>query len=222
MNKIKNKESLGIINYKLLIPQPVVGVDEVGRGCLAGPVYAAAVVLNQDIDESSKEFKSIQDSKKISVTRRDELSAWIQQNSKWSIAFASVEEIDQFNILQASLLAMHRAVCDLVQKYDILSAHIAIDGNQKIKSLDAALGVQNTFKQECYISGDSRLKPIAAASILAKVERDRLMQNMDLEFPKYGFASHKGYGSEQHRKKIQELGPCLQHRKTFSGVREYI
>ncbi len=192
----------------------VIGVDEVGRGCLAGAVYAAAVILNPLLDCSE-----ITDSKKISAPRREKLSVEIKSYCQYSIAFASVQEIDEINILQASLLAMKRAVLKLIESSQLNSGLIAIDGNQRIRDLDFEL---KNFAQQTFIQGDLRVKPIGAASIIAKVARDQYMKDLDIEFPQYGFASHKAYASAQHRAAIQKFGPCREHRKTFSGVKEFL
>jgi ribonuclease HII len=191
--------------WRDLVPPPVIGVDEVGRGCLAGRVYAAAVILQGPIDEAYT------DSKLLSEKRRDELSAHILMHHQVSIAFASVDEIDQINILQASLLAMHRAIDGL----GVISGHVLIDGNQRIRRLRTAL-VQTTV-----IKGDLRAKPIAAASIVAKVARDRYMKELHERYPVYGFALHKGYSTPEHQEALRLHGPCDEHRKTFAGVREF-
>ncbi len=203
-----------MLDHTQLPFQPIIGVDEVGRGCLAGAVYAAAVVLTPGFD-----FSEITDSKKISAIRREKLSAEIMASCQYSIAFATVNEIDEINILQASLLAMKRAVLGLIHTYGLNSGLIAIDGNQLLK--DPGLEFKN-FKQQCFIQGDLRLKPIGAASIIAKVARDHYMKELDFEFPQYGFSSHKAYASAAHRAAIQKFGPCREHRKTFGGVKEYI
>ena len=205
---------LGALDHRTLSLGPVIGVDEVGRGCLAGHVYAAAVILPPDFND-----QEIDDSKKISAARREILSEQIKQSCLYSIAFASVEEIDEINILQASLLAMKRAILGLVLEQKLKSALIAIDGNQFIKDLGLEL---SEFPQQTFIEGDRRLKPIGAASIIAKVARDSYMSDLDLEFPHYGFAAHKAYATAQHRSAIQEFGPCRVHRKTFGGVKEFL
>jgi ribonuclease HII len=205
---------LEVLDYRKLQLHPVIGVDEVGRGCLAGRVYAAAVILPLEFN-----CLEIDDSKKISAVRREILSEQIKQSCPHHIAFASVEEIDEINILQASLLAMKRAVLGLILEHKLISGLIAIDGNQLIKELSLEL---SRFPQQCFIEGDRRLKPIGAASIIAKVARDQYMRDLDLEFPNYGFASHKAYATAQHRSAIQKYGPCRVHRKTFGGVKEFL
>ena len=191
--------------WKNLEPKPVIGVDEVGRGCLAGPVYAAAVIIPDDFDPTG-----LTDSKMLSEKRRNEFSKKIWAGCKVSLGFASVEEIDEINILWASLLAMKRAVDGLNQK----KAHVLVDGNKKIPKID--------FEQTTLVKGDLRAAPVAAASIVAKVFRDNLMKELSVEFPGYGLEGHKGYATATHKKAIQELGPQKFHRRSFAGVREYL
>lgn len=191
--------------WRKLSPQPVIGVDEVGRGCLAGPVHAAAVIIPDDFDTSE-----LTDSKKISAKRRKVLSEEIHQGCLVSIAFASLEEIEKLNILHASLLAMHRAVFGLKQS----EAYVIVDGNQKIPNMP--------FPQTTIIKGDFRAAPIAAASIVAKVFRDELMDDLARDYPGYGMENHKGYGTKTHKEAIAKLGPTPMHRATFAGVREFL
>lgn len=188
------------------IKTTVIGVDEVGRGCLAGPVYAAAVIL----DSKTKKYLYT-DSKKISEKQRKIWSDEIKANFQWAVAFASVEEIDEFNILNASLLAMKRAVLALHQP----CAHVLVDGNQRIKNLEG-------YEQTPVVKGDLRASPIAAASIVAKVARDEFIGKMDEVYPGYEFAKHKGYATSLHREVIQAKGPCPIHRLSFKGVKEFI
>lgn len=184
-------------------------MDEVGRGCLAGHVFAAAVCLRDD--ELSG---ALTDSKLISESRRSELSSLIIEHHDFGIGTASVDEIDQINILQASLLAMKRAVLELEDKIGKQAGHVLIDGNQRIPLLQR--------NQTTIVKGDLRCLPISAASIVAKVARDTYMQKESLRYPGYGFEKHKGYASEFHRKAIEKLGPSLIHRKTFKGVKEHL
>ena len=193
--------------WQSLSHSPVIGVDEVGRGCLAGRVYAAAAIL-----DPSKDLSQITDSKKISEIRRKELSEQIKIDHQYGIGFASVEEIDQMNILQAALLAMKRAI----ESLGVSSGFVLVDGNQKIPHLSPS------FQQECVVKGDLRATPIAAASIIAKVERDEYITQMGETYPNYGFAKHKGYSTKSHKQAIQEFGPCSVHRKSFSGVKEFL
>lgn len=203
-----------MIDHLKLPFRTIIGVDEVGRGCLAGAVYAAAVVLHADFD-----FSEITDSKKISAPRREKLAESIQASCHFSIAFATAQEVDEINILQASLLAMKRAVVEVILKAKLKSGLIAIDGNQEIRDFPLEF---KKFTQQTFIQGDLRVKPIGAASIIAKVARDQYMRELHLEFPQYGFASHKAYSSLEHRRAIQKYGPCREHRKTFGGVKEFL
>ncbi len=185
----------------------VIGVDEVGRGCLAGPVFAAAVSFNSDILSNL-----VTDSKLLSEKRREQLAEEILRHHQVGIAFATVEEIDELNILQASLLAMKRAVEKLGVKY----GHLLIDGNQKIPQMSC------NFEQTTVVKGDLRVALISAASIVAKVTRDQLMKDLSLQYPQYGFEAHKGYSTAIHKRSIEQYGPCIHHRRTFSGVKEHI
>lgn len=185
-------------------PSPVIGVDEVGRGCLAGDVFAAAVILGDNYPEG------LTDSKKLSPLRRKKLSIQINQSCRVSIAFATLEEIDRLNIFHASLLAMKRAVLGL----GVAGGHVLVDGNQRVPGL-------NNFAQTTLIKGDLRAEPIAAASIVAKVARDELISELDAVYPGYGFAEHKGYATKDHKAAIEKLGPCQIHRRTFAGVKEF-
>ena len=177
-----------------------------GRGCLAGHVYAGAVILNK------LENKSMyRDSKTLSGVRREELRLRIKSYNQHGIGFASVEEIDRLNILKASLLAMKRAVLALGVK----SGHILVDGIYPIPDMPG-------FHQSCLIKGDQRAAPIAAASILAKVERDWYISELGKDYPLYGFEQHKGYCTAAHKEAIRKYGPCPVHRRSFSGVKEYL
>ncbi len=205
-SKSKLLAEFPLIDWRTFSPAPVVGIDEVGRGCLAGPVYAAAVVFRSD-----KLADLVTDSKLLSEKRREELAELIIQEHHVGIACATVEEIDELNILQASLLAMKRAV----EKLDIVRGHLLVDGNMKIPNMQG-------FEQTPIIKGDLRVSLISAASIVAKVTRDRLMKELGREFPNYGFEKHKGYSTAIHKKSIAEVGPCQHHRKTFAGVKEFL
>ncbi|MES2857240.1 MAG: ribonuclease HII [Bdellovibrionota bacterium] len=191
--------------WRKLDSGPIIGVDEVGRGCLAGPVFAAAVILPEDFG-----VRGITDSKLLSEERRDILAERIHASAHVGIGFASVGEIDRLNILQASFLAMRRAIENL----GVQAGHVIVDGNQRIPQLEG-------FLQTPVIKGDLRAMPIGAASIVAKVTRDGLMKKLAERYPHYGFASHKGYSVPEHVKAIQKHGPCVHHRSTFAGVREY-
>ena len=182
-------------------PGLVAGVDEAGRGPLMGPVVAAAVILDE-----LNPIKGLADSKKLTALQRDRLYDEIRAKALcFSIAMATVEEINELNILQATLLAMKRAVEGLR-----LRPHKAlIDGNQ--------LPILNILA-EAIVKGDAKIPAISAASILAKVTRDRWCTEYDLVFPQYGFAGHKGYGTTAHLLALQAHGACPQHRKSFGPV----
>lgn len=182
---------------------PAAGVDEAGRGALAGPVMAAAVVLHPD-----RPIAGITDSKKLSPGQREQLAGRIQMEAlAWFVASADVEEIDRLNILQASLLAMKRALCGLAQK----PAHADIDGPHLPTGLPCSASA--------IIAGDALVPAISAASILAKVARDAHLRQLDSRWPGYGFAAHKGYGTCAHRKALAKLGPSPCHRRSFAPVR---
>ena len=185
--------------------QVVAGIDEAGRGPLAGPVVAAAVILPERFI-----LPGLTDSKKLSEKKREALYPEIRrQATAVGVGVASAAEIDCLNILQATLLAMRRAIDRLAVTPD----HLLIDG---ITPLPLKIS-QQTIKQ-----GDSRSLSIAAASVIAKVVRDRIMLSFDRQLPEYGFAKHKGYGTEIHRQAIAAFGPSQQHRKTFGGVKEHL
>ena len=182
----------------------IAGIDEAGRGPLAGPVVAAAVILPEEF-----ELPGLTDSKQLSATARERLYPLIRaQALAVGIGVARAEEIDRINILQATLRSMQRAVGRLAVPADFL----LIDGN---------VPVPLPLPQQTLVKGDSRSLSIAAASVVAKVVRDRIMTTYDRLFPGYGFASHKGYGSDAHRRAIAQLGPSPCHRRTFGGVREH-
>lgn len=176
----------------------VCGVDEAGRGPLAGPVCAAAVILPEGVI-----IDGVNDSKKLSEKKRESLFDVIREQAlSYSIAYATVDEIEEINILNATMLAMRRAIDGLGIKAD----YAMIDGN-KIPPLD--------IDAECIVKGDAKSMSIACASILAKVSRDRLLYKYAEEYPMYGFDKHKGYGTKVHREAILKYGPCPYHRKSF-------
>ena len=177
----------------------VAGTDEVGRGALAGPVIAAAVILETNID-------GLDDSKKLSEKKRTNFSNFILEKSIYAFGSASNDEIDNINILNASLLAMKRAILNLSVKPDL----VLVDGIHK-PDLD--------IKMESIIGGDALIKEISAASIIAKVYRDNLMIEYDKSYPLYGFKNHKGYGTKQHLDLIKINGASSIHRKSFKGVK---
>jgi ribonuclease HII len=183
----------------------VAGVDEAGRGPLAGPVVAAAVILDE-----LKPVRGLADSKVLSPARRERLFDEIRAKALCcSIALASVEEIDRLNILQATMLAMRRAVEGL----RLPPRQVLVDGNRLPVLPMPALAV---------VGGDARVQAISAASILAKVHRDRLCAELDLEHPQYGFASHKGYPTREHLQALRQHGACAAHRRSYAPVRAVI
>ena len=183
----------------------IAGIDEAGRGHLAGPVVAAAVIFPSKVN-----IPGLNDSKKLSANKREELFPKIQEISvAFGLAVVDQKVIDKINILQAARLAMKQAV----ETLKITPGLLLIDGNQKIDS---------TLNQWVIVKGDSRSLSIAAASVLAKVTRDRIMDDYHKLYPQYEFNRHKGYGTRLHRNLIQEHGPCPIHRSTFKGVSEYI
>ena len=183
----------------------IAGVGEAGRGPLAGPVVAAAVIFSSSID-----IAGLDDSKKLSAKKREALFPKIQEKAiAYGMSVVDPEVIDEINILQAARLAMKQAVDQLNPVPDLL----LIDGNQKIES---------SLDQWAIIKGDSKSLSIAAASVLAKVTRDRIMEDYHKLYPQYQFDRHKGYGTKLHRTLIQEHGPCPIHRSTFKGVSEHI
>lgn len=188
--------------YERRMEGPVCGVDEAGRGPLAGPVVAAAVVFHKP-----RAPQGINDSKLVPAELREALYDAISASAAVGIGVASVEEIDRINILQATFLAMRRAVAALPS----LPRHVLIDGNQA-----PDLGCPAT----AIVRGDGLSLSIAAASIIAKVTRDRIMRDLDLPHPGYGFARHKGYGTPAHLQAIARLGPCPMHRRSFAPFRQ--
>lgn len=181
------------------------GVDEVGRGPLAGDVVTAAVILDPD-----RPIKGLADSKKLSEKKREQLFVEIQTKTlAWAIARCSVAEIDELNILQASLLAMHRAVAALAVRAEF----VVVDGN-RLPRWD--------YPAKAIIKGDDKIPAIAAASILAKVTRDRELVGLEQQYPGYGFAKHKGYPTRQHLDAIRELGVTPVHRRSYGPVKAII
>ncbi|MFW6120818.1 MAG: ribonuclease HII, partial [Petrotogales bacterium] len=181
--------------YKL-----IAGVDEAGRGALSGPVVAASVILKTEIED-------INDSKQLSSKKRELLYEQIIGNSIYSIGISTPEEIDVYNILNATRIAMKRAVTALIYR----PKYLLIDGKNLL---------MNEFAGECVIAGDSKSASIAAASIIAKVYRDRLMINLDKLYPEYHYSSNKGYGTKKHLEAIEKYNPTIWHRLTFQPVRD--
>lgn len=198
-----------------LIP---IGIDEAGRGPLAGPVVAAAVLFKSGdfkISEGrEKEFTLIRDSKKLSEKQREIAFALVQEFFHVGVGIISAETIDRVNILQATFLAMKAALSNLERVADLRgkesSLVLLIDGNQELPNL--------SLRQETVVEGDGKVRSIAAASIIAKVTRDRLIILADHEYPAYGFARHKGYGTKEHMDALRKYGPTPIHRKSFRPV----
>jgi ribonuclease HII len=183
----------------------ICGVDEAGRGPLAGPVYAAAVILHHE-----RPIPGLRDSKKLTEARRDELAPLIRQHCvAWAVAKASEAEIDRLNILQASMLAMKRAVYQLAT----VPTLALIDGNKC-----PVMRIQTI----AIVDGDDKIESISAASILAKTARDDALQKLHKKYPQYGFDQHKGYGTALHLERLREHGPCPVHRRSFAPVRELL
>ncbi len=181
----------------------IAGVDEVGRGSLMGPVYAAAVILKKSINK-----KLLKDSKRLSKENREILSRYIKKNSIWAFGKATVKEIEKLNILQASLLAMKRAIKNLKKKPTIT----LIDGNK--------LPCIPNYRLKSVIKGDQKIPSISAASIIAKVERDKIVYKLGKKFKGYYWCQNSGYGTAQHLKAIKVLGITNHHRKNFSPIKK--
>lgn len=176
------------------------GCDEAGRGCIAGPVVAAAVILPRGMD-----FPEFDDSKKLSEKQREKLRIKVLENAAaYGVGIVSAEEIDEINILNASFLAMHRAIDQLKIRPELL----LIDGNRFNKYHD--------IKHQCIVGGDAKYQAIAAASILAKTTRDHIMEELDIQYPNYNWKQNKGYPTIEHKNAVAEFGMSPYHRKTFN------
>ena len=201
---IRTKSAVKARQVPLLFPEPVglmAGVDEAGRGPLAGPVVAAAVIL-----DDKKRILGLADSKVLTPLARDKLYDKIREKALCcSVGMASVEEIDDLNIFHATMLAMKRAVEGLRLK----PVKVLVDGN-RLPKLDVL--------SEAIVDGDAKVKSISAASIIAKVTRDRQLAQLHEEFPQYGFAAHKGYSTPEHLEALRVHGPCVHHRRHFAPV----
>lgn len=194
--------NLDLFEQAALASGRVAGIDEAGRGPLAGPVVAAAVILN-----SNRRINGLRDSKMLTPARREQLAERIKERAvAWAVAEASVDEIDTLNILQATLLAMRRAV----DRLQVAAEYALIDGNQL---------PQLTIPGRAIVDGDCLEPAISAASILAKTARDAMMRVFDAEHPGYGFGHHMGYSTPEHIDCLQRLGPCVLHRRSFAPVR---
>jgi len=191
----------------------VVGIDEAGRGPLAGPVFSAAVTVNLNNYSSIKSLKrlGVRDSKKLTPKKREQIYEVLISHPlvKWATGRASEKVVDRINILEATKLAMKRAVRSLEKKLGKKADFLILDGRIKL-DLDVS--------QKSIIKGDNKVFSCAAASIIAKVKRDRLMKRHDKKYPEYGFISHKGYGTKKHLAALTGLGPCKIHRKSFKPV----
>jgi ribonuclease HII len=186
-------------------PPDLCGVDEAGRGPLAGAVYAAAVML-----DPAKPIAGLNDSKKLSEKARERLAFIIKSESlAWAVAYSTVEEIDRLNILQATLLAMQRAVAGLKVQPQV----VWVDGNRC---------PDWEYLSRAIVEGDALVPAISAASILAKTARDAAMRELHARYPQYNFAGHKGYGTAAHLKAIRQHGPCPEHRQSFSPVKQML
>ncbi len=191
----------------------ICGVDEAGRGPLAGAVYAAAVILNPEYY-----VEGLADSKKITETKRDALAVEIKQHAlAWAIASSSVEEIDDINILQASMLAMKRAIDTMQKKFSD-----ALEGQAILVQVDGNKCPEINLPCEAIIKGDSKVQAISAASILAKTARDAALYELDKQYPMYGFAKHKGYPTKMHMALLQEHGVSPIHRRSYVPVRKLL
>ena len=198
MRKAKDAATLPLFPIEDYASEIIAGIDEAGRGPLCGNVVAAAVIL-----DPARPIEGLRDSKKLSEARREELAPVIRERAlAWGVGEATPEEIDRLNILQATFLAMRRAV----EALDVPADFALVDGN-RIQGLD--------IPAETVIGGDGKVLSIAAASILAKVTRDRYMREMAQTYPEYGFEKHKGYGTKAHYAAIEQYGICPLHRRTF-------
>jgi ribonuclease HII len=189
--------------------QRLCGIDEAGRGPLAGAVYAAAVILNPE-----RPIPGLADSKKISEAKRNLLTIEIKAHAlAWGIASVSAQEIDEINILQASMLAMQRAYLAMVNDFDMHATLIQVDGNRRPKF---------DLPCEAIVKGDSKVAEISAASILAKTARDASLLELDTQYPQYGFAQHKGYPTALHLERLAEYGVTAEHRRSYAPVKKLL
>ncbi|MGL3828198.1 ribonuclease HII [Candidatus Pelagibacter ubique HIMB4] len=201
MGRLKKNQTKNFRIKNKILMKIIAGVDEVGRGSLIGPVYAAAVILNKNVN-----LKILKDSKSIKKDKREILSKYIKKNSIWAIAKSSKDEIDKINILQASLLAMKRAIKKLKKK----PSQVLVDGNK--------VPLMNNYKIKAIIKGDKKIPAISAASIIAKVARDNFIISLSKKNKGYYWDKNFGYGTKQHLKALKKLGITKYHRKTFAPV----
>ncbi len=217
MQETTFEKELNLVGEKKPASLFIIGIDEAGRGPLAGPVVAGAVCYKdphfQISTELKKEFSAIRDSKKLSPKKREEMFDFIHEHFYVGVGIVSAETIDRVNILQATFLAMKSAVSQLMNNLPREAkerSYLLVDGNQEIPNF--------SYLQEAVVGGDGTVKSIAAASIIAKVTRDRMIEAYDTEYPGYGFAQHKGYGTKVHMDALRHLGPCKIHRMSFRPV----
>ncbi len=200
---------------------PIIGIDEAGRGCLAGPVVAAAVILPEQCD-----IAGLDDSKKLTAKKRTALVQEIFAKAQVGLGLVWQQDIDDINILQATFHAMSKALVSLCKRHPQgYTASLSIDGNKVIPQAVLATYWQSHYKralpkQKAIVGGDGLIPSIAAASIVAKTHRDVLLQTLHRRWPQYNFAKHKGYGTKEHRQAIEKYGPCPLHRMTFAPLCE--
>ncbi|MFZ3054921.1 MAG: ribonuclease HII [Minisyncoccales bacterium] len=192
----------------------VVGIDEAGRGPLAGPVSAGAVLILEKDFKEAKKIKSVKDSKKLREKERKIVYLNLIKNKKikWGIGMVSEKVIDKINILEATKLAMIKAVKDLEKKNKVKADFLILDGRMKLNL---------KIDQKSIVRGDDKVFSISAASIIAKVRRDELMEKYNKKYPQYNFKKHKGYGTKEHLEKIQKHGACEIHRKSFAPINQF-
>ena len=208
MGRRETKKRMGDLFNDVMLEDSadlIAGVDEAGRGPLAGPVVAAAVIL-----DPMRPIAGLKDSKHLTEETREQLAPIIKERAlDWSVAHATVEEIDELNILQATMLAMKRAVAGLTVRPNL----VLVDGN-RVPHLDIAVNA--------VVGGDETVAAISAASIIAKTTRDHWLMDLDRQYPEYGFAKHKGYGTAEHMAAIEKYGPLPVHRKSFGPIKKLI
>lgn len=208
MGRKETKKRMGDLFNDAMLEESadlIAGVDEAGRGPLAGPVVAAAVIL-----DPMRPIDGLRDSKKLTEASRERLAAEIKERAlNWSVAHATVEEIDELNILQATMLAMKRAISGLTVRPSL----VLVDGN-RVPRIDLPVNA--------IIQGDDKIAAISAASIIAKTTRDHWLEELDERYPEYGFAKHKGYGTKEHLEALAKYGPLPVHRKSFGPVKQAI